>query len=143
MKKYKREELKKIGYVLTDYRYQVSAGKDEDGNEEYDFIYVMTNGKNFIYETGEVISEDEIKRYNEELVNLMTNGIIEKNKLFMPYIFSSQSVNIEKGLLIGDIDVMMRNKQGDVLHIVKATEDLCYCDNGKIYLKYALTLIEE
>ena len=143
MKRYKREELKKIGYILTDYRYQISLGEDEDGNEDYDFIFVMTNGRNFIYETGEVLSDKEIESYNEELINLMTNGIIEKNELFMPYIFKSEYVDIEKELLNGEVDVIMQNKQGDLLHITKVNEELCYCDNGKIYHKDALELIRK
>ena len=63
MKRYKREELKKLGYILTDFRYQTLIS-----NDEYDFIYVMTNGKNFIYETGAVLSENEIKKYNKEII---------------------------------------------------------------------------
>lgn len=136
MKRYKREELKKLGYILTDFRYQTLIS-----NDEYDFIFVMTNGRNFIYETGEVLSDKEIESYNEELINLMTNGIIEKNELFMPYIFKSEYVDIEKELLNGEVDVIMQNKNGDLLHIVKVNDKLCYCDNGKIYHKDVLELI--
>ena len=143
MKRYKREELKKLGYILTDFRYQISIGEDEDGNEEYDFIHVMTNGRNFIYETGGIILSNSIDRYNEELVSLIEKGYIEKNNLFMPYIFKSEYVDIEKELLNGEVDVIMQNKQGDLLHITKVNEELCYCDNGKIYLKEALELIRK
>lgn len=136
MKRYKREELKKLGYILTDFRYQTLIS-----NDEYDFIYVMTNGKNFIYETGAVLSENEIKKYNKEIIYFMENGIIERDKLFIPYISKSEFVDIEKENLNGEVDVIMQNKQGDLLHITKVNEELCYCDNGKIYHKDALELI--
>ena len=138
MKRYKREELKKLGYILTDFRYQTLIS-----NDEYDFIYVMTNGKNFIYETGAVLSENEIKKYNKEIIYFMENGIIERDKLFIPYISKSEFVDIEKENLNGEVDVIMQNKQGDLLHITKVNEELCYCDNGKIYHKDALGLIRK
>ena len=136
MKRYKREELKKLGYILTDFRYQTLIS-----NDEYDFIYVMTNGKNFIYETGAVLSENEIKKYNKEIIYFMENGIIERDKLFIPYISKSEFVDIEKENLNGEVDVIMQNKNGDLLHIVKVNDKLCYCDNGKIYHKDVLELI--
>lgn len=136
MKRYKREELKKLGYILTDFRYQTLIS-----NDEYDFIYVMTNGKNFIYETGAVLSENEIKKYNKEIIYLMENGIIERDKLFIPYISKSEFVDIEKEILNGEVDVIMQNKNGDLLHIVKVNDKLCYCDNDKFYHKDALELI--
>ena len=101
----------------------------------------MTNGKNFIYETGAVLSENEIKKYNKEIIYFMENGIIERDKLFIPYISKSEFVDIEKENLNGEVDVIMQNKQGDLLHITKVNEELCYCDNGKIYHKDALELI--
>lgn len=122
-KRIEREDLKKIGYILTDFRRQEEFAP-------FDFVWVMTNGKNYIFEDGEVLTQQQIETFNKQSMEFYMSGTMEKHNLFMPIIMKSEEID-EKEILMGDIDITGIRPNGEPVHILKADKFYFYDENGK------------
>ncbi|MEF9985428.1 MAG: hypothetical protein RR697_03600 [Malacoplasma sp.] len=139
--KLNREILKELGYELTNLRKQYII---DDYTGDYDFCWIMTNGNNFIYENGEIISKNDIESFNKETKEHIKNGNIKKYNWCMPCIDESKEIEIIEEELEKIKDILENgvtcnklyiNNNGEIINIIRKWRDgTGLSKNNKKYL---------
>ena len=140
MRKYNidKETLKKFGYIKTDLYTQKeyeTGNVDELGfaEHDYNYVFIYTNGDNFIFENGETLSEEEIESFNKMILNDYQNGFVKKNNLFEPFITKSKEVEIPTN------KIMLKNSE--IKDVVEINEYNVKTTDGKIYSRSSIEFI--